>query len=676
MILNMKHQNKGWLVLALACAIFVIAAVTLGLGKLAAFRYNAIDLGIYNQALWNTIHGRPFAMSIHPHLSLGDHFEPILLILAPLYALAPGPKMLIALQALALGGSAFLVFLLAKEILRDDKNQGKWSFAFALAWLANPFVWNIQLFEWHTLPFAIPPLLAALIFFERKRLLPFLGTLALALLVREDVAFAVAAFGLYALARRRSIAWIAAPFAGGVAWFLFANRVIAHFAIGGHYKFLVYYGWLGNSFGEIAANIFLQPLKVLTHLATFANAEMLIGLLTPFLLIPLVAPEALTIATLPLAQFMLGAPGGSSLIFETHYVSLFLPALFAAFIFGIRATPMLPRLGTITKRHPVLIPLLLSTTTLYSAVTLGPIPGTIQSLRLTKKDPVVSEARRIIATIPQNAGVAASYAFLPQLSSRQNFASLHYAFLGLTQFGAAPYALPQNIDYLLIDTQDFLIYGLQFPKTAWTRDAYADGPARLRALIKERGFGVAEMSDSLILFRRGADGELPFEIYSHTNTDFPKTVGVGAGAKAPRETAADLGPLRFLGTASVPHQPFAFDIFLQAKEALTEKYAIEFSVRAADGSLVYKKFHPLAGGLYPTSEWKPGEVVRSRYKLLIPHPSPFLKGEGWGNDYHIEARLVVLGGFLEHAADRGASAHFEIKKALPSFIVSPKSNGR
>ncbi|MEK7516214.1 MAG: DUF2079 domain-containing protein [Patescibacteria group bacterium] len=688
--MKLGNKSRNLIILALACAIFVVAAVALGLGKLAAFRYNAIDLAYYNQALWNTIHGQPFALTIHPHPTLGDHFEPILLLLAPLYALAPGPKILIVLQALTLGGSAFLIFLLAKEILENpsarerclprpvvrsaplrETDQAPWlrqlaegwgSLGIALAWLANPFVWNIQLFEWHTLPFAIPPLLAALLFFERRRLLPFLGMLALALLVREDVALVVAGFGLYGLVRRRNIAWIAIPLAGGAAWFLFASRTIAHFAIGGAYKFLIYYGWLGNSFGEMAANMVRHPLSVLAHVGTLANVEMILGLLIPFLFVPLIAPQALVIAVFQLAQFMLLVAGGSSLIFETHYVSLFLPALFAAFIFGIRALPTLPRLGWVTKRHPVLIPLLLAVTTLYSAAALGPIPGTIQSLRLAKNDPLVSEAQRMIAAIPAEAGVAASYAFLPQLSSRQNFASLHYVFLGLTQFGAAPYALPQNIDYLLIDTADFLIYGLQFPKTAWTRDAYASAPARLRALIKERGFGIAEMSDSLVLFQRGIFPETLFEVYPHTNGLTEFNIGVRAGE------LKDLGPIMFLGTEPQDGDGLTFDLFLQTKETLTENYAVEFSVRAADGSLVYEKFHPLAGGLYPTSEWKPNEIVRSRYTLRVPDLP--------GKNYRIEARLVVLDGFLVQASDRGASPRFEIKKALPAFIISPKSNGR
>lgn len=654
MILESMHygnRNRTVWALLLATAIFVVAATALSWGKLAAFRYNAIDLGIYNQVFWNTIHGRPFGLSIHPHLSLGDHFEPVILFLAPLYALVPGPKILIVLQALALGGSALLIFLLAKEILHDDKNKDRWSFGFALAWLVNPFVWNIQLFEWHTLPFAIPPLLAALLFFERKRFLPFVGMLTLALLVREDVALVVAGFGLYGLARRRGWRWSVTPLLLGLAWFLLTQRVIARFAVGGTYKFLVYYGWLGNSFGEIAANIFQKPLAIAAHLATFANVEMVIGLLMPFLFVPVVAPQAFLIILPTLAQFMLGAPGGSSLIFETHYVSLFLPALFTAFIFGVRALPTLPRLGTHLKRHAALLPLLLASATLYSSVMLGPIPGTVQSLQLSKNDPLVSETRRILALIPEEAGVAASYAYLPQLSSRQNLASLHYAFLGLTQFGTAPYALPQNIDYILIDTEDFLIYGLQFTKTFWTREAYTSGSTRLRAMLEERGFGVTETSDSLVLLRRGVSGEIMF-----ARNDEP-----------PKREPQDLGPFEFLGAKTNGNNPLHFDIFLHARESVVENYAIEFSVHAADGSIIYKKLHPLASGLYPTSEWEPGEVVRSRYKLLVPN----LPREGTS----IEARLVVLDGFLEHASDRGATPRFNIKKSLPAFIISQKTTG-
>ena len=53
------------------------------------FSYQAHDLGIYDQAVWNTLHGRPFRSTLDEgYVSLlGDHFEPILLPIALTYLL-------------------------------------------------------------------------------------------------------------------------------------------------------------------------------------------------------------------------------------------------------------------------------------------------------------------------------------------------------------------------------------------------------------------------------------------------------------------------------------------------------------------------------------------------------------------------------------------------------------
>ena len=46
---------------------------------------------------------------------------------------------------------------------------------------------------------------------------------------------------------------------------------------------------------------------------------------------------------------------------------------------------------------------------------------------------------------------------------------------------------------------------------------------------------------------------------------------------------------------------------------------------------------PLAGQLYPTTNWQPGEIVRGQYNLLIPHHAP-------PGRYHLEGEVQPLGG--------------------------------
>src|SRR5215813_13860033 len=82
-----------------------------------AFRTFAEDLGIMDQALWNTTHGALLHQTICNSLTdtncLGDisrlaiHFEPILPPLALLYLVAPSPKTLLLFQAMVVASGAF-----------------------------------------------------------------------------------------------------------------------------------------------------------------------------------------------------------------------------------------------------------------------------------------------------------------------------------------------------------------------------------------------------------------------------------------------------------------------------------------------------------------------------------------------------------------------------------------
>src|SRR5271166_1503399 len=74
-----------------------------------AFRSNAEDMGIMDQALWNTLHGALLHQTICNSISdtncIGDvsrfavHFEPLMLPISLLYLIAPSPKTLMLLQA-------------------------------------------------------------------------------------------------------------------------------------------------------------------------------------------------------------------------------------------------------------------------------------------------------------------------------------------------------------------------------------------------------------------------------------------------------------------------------------------------------------------------------------------------------------------------------------------------
>lgn len=135
----------------------------------------------------------------------------------------------------------------------------------------------------------------------------------------------------------------------------------------------------------------------------------------------------------------------------------------------------------------------------YGSLLLGPLPSVVSRMASPDDDRLRAKAAEaIISGVPDNAPVLASYALLPHLSSREELYSLHYAFLGVTQFATAPYEIPEEIRFMALDTRDLITYQAQFPNTAWAAPYFDGGHERLASVAGAETFNL----DSFRLFDR------------------------------------------------------------------------------------------------------------------------------------------------------------------------------
>jgi uncharacterized membrane protein len=485
----LKNEKK---ILFGAISLYIAGFSGICLWKYGIFGYDALDLAIFNQVFWNTAHGRLFEMTIHPQSYLGDHAGLIILPLSLIYRLFADPRTLLILQTIALAIPAYPLWIIAKK--RLNKAAGIWRLtplAISAAWLLNPMVHNINLFEFHLLPFALAPLFFAYLAYEDRAKIRFLVLAVLAMLVREDVSLVIAGFGILAALERRGWWWRLAPITAGAAWFAGAMSLISRFAPEGSYKFQIYYSWLGNSPTEMAVNAVAHPLKLIAHLVSLGNLELLLGLGLPLLFLPYLAPRLLVLAAGPFLQILLGAPGGNAVILETHYSTLFLPALFVATIAVIAelsnkdrfkkagASPAATK-HLASREQSILFLMILAS--IYSSLAMGPLPHAAGRIASGEDSVDAETAKEIIDMIPDDASVSASYRLLAPLSSRENIYSNHYIFLGTRQFATGTYEVPESIDYLAFDADDLLTYRSQFMDIGWARPYYPDGRKRLSAL--------------------------------------------------------------------------------------------------------------------------------------------------------------------------------------------------
>ena len=179
-----------WVAL-IACGFTTAYAIT---SLLRHWRFGSgYDLGIFDQAVWFMSRFEAPRSTISGYANIfGDHFSPILALLAPLYWIAPAPETLLIAQAVLLGASIVPVYL----FLRDRLSMGR---SLALCGVYGCF-WGLQrtaLSDFHELAFA-PLLTATAVLAISRRSWTMLWIVsAILCLVKEDLIPLVCAFGLY-----------------------------------------------------------------------------------------------------------------------------------------------------------------------------------------------------------------------------------------------------------------------------------------------------------------------------------------------------------------------------------------------------------------------------------------------------------------------------------------------
>jgi len=591
-----------------------IAVMAMLVMKYNSFGYDAIDLGIYNQVMYNSSHGNLFGLSIHPHSYLGDHFELFLLALLPFYFLLQSPLTLLALQVVVVLLSAIPLYYIARRLLTPF-----WSLVIAYAFLFNPFILNAIFFEFHLLPFAMFFLLTAFYFYQNKKFIPFVISVLAALTVREDVALVTVLFGLLAIIDKRALRWILFPVIASGVWFVGTLQLTGYFSGYQSYKFLSFYSWLGGASGEIITNVVTKPWLVLQKFFTFNNLFLAIGLVLPLFGLPLLRLKYLTPTILIVIQLFLTGVS-STVVLQTHYASLLLPFIFIATVYAVskiitKETSERRIIRFIQNQKP-LFGLILGAAIIYAFVTFSPLIGSISHLWTKSDNQAFVEAQRSsLELIGQDDAVISSFSTLPQLSSREHIYSFHYAFIGKKQFSDELYEISTPIDWLAIDFSDFITYQIQAGNISSYRTQYDTGAARINTLIEKNELGLRSIIDSYAVYESGFSSPVslikknsivPPDVYK-INNDITDPLHLVAAQKLMQQNSAHSQKI-------VP-----LTLYWQANKELKDDYVFELRLRDNSNKILYQKKYPIGYGLYPTSQWKDNEVVATHHWFLMPN---------------------------------------------------------
>jgi len=322
---------------ALGAAIFILSGIIF---LLSTTRYNSyssnFDLAIYEQIIWNSAHGRFFVSSIMGDCnSLGNHFEPVLLFLAPFYRIFPDVRFLFAVQALALSSAMIPLYLIAKRRLESRVLV----FGVVAAYFLSRGIQGAGMFEFHTDCFLPLLLLYAYYLLITSRRRGAVWMCLLMLLCKENAAFLVLGLGIFAITGKESrrIGFILSA-AALLYWIILTKFVMPVFFRAPGAEQYQYYAWLpfGPSIKDNFTALARDPAGFIRVFFDEVRLRYYFQLLGPTGFLSLLSPAHYALFMLPAGIFVLGSFGHLGLLnIMAQYSAHTVPAVFIAAISGL-----------------------------------------------------------------------------------------------------------------------------------------------------------------------------------------------------------------------------------------------------------------------------------------------------------------------------------------------------
>ncbi len=149
------------------------------------------DLGIFATNMWFYLHYPAYAHGLQL-LVFGNHISPLQLLVLPVFYLFQSAMTLLVVQDAVLALSAFAVFLAARSLL----GRPRLAFFFFLAFIINPGLYGMVIFDYHLESFIVLFYVLAFYFYMKNRAGPFLLCLILLLSTIEEAPFLGATLGI------------------------------------------------------------------------------------------------------------------------------------------------------------------------------------------------------------------------------------------------------------------------------------------------------------------------------------------------------------------------------------------------------------------------------------------------------------------------------------------------
>jgi len=364
---------------------------------------SSYDFGLYDQGVWLLSRfDAPFVTLMGRNL-FGDHTSFILVLLVPLYWVAPSAGALLFAQAALVGAGAIPIFAYARRRLKS----GALALAFAAMYLLHPAVGWTNLENFHPdafLGFFVATAIYAAL--ERKWRL-YVVFVVLSLLVKEDASLVIVPLGVWvALRRDRRIGLL--TMAGSIGFMLVAMLVVMRTLVGVPTRNAWRIPFDGP--GGLVRTTLTKPGDVVDHLRSDGRGFYLWQMVAPFAWVAARLPSVALISALVLFTNVLSTYAYQYMI-QYHYSMIAVPAL---------ALGAVHAAGALAGRTRVVVVALAAGVSLLTATLWGPLPFSRNELAVwPPSHPGAVAAGDIADDVPVGAVISVHHSIAPHLARRQ-----------------------------------------------------------------------------------------------------------------------------------------------------------------------------------------------------------------------------------------------------------------
>jgi uncharacterized membrane protein len=466
---RVRGEGAPFAVVGVCALVYVVVFGWLTYQQQRNYGTFGFDMGIHDQGIWLLSRFEDPYVTVVGRDYLGHHLNLVAFLYVPFYWLGAGPTFLYFSETVVLALGAVPVYLLARDQLGE-----RWlGTAFAAAYLLHPTIQWINWWHFHPDALMVTPLLFAWWFATRERWGAFALCCVLAMAAKEDATTAVAMMGVVLLVRHWRTDWRvgAATIGGAVAWFLVATKLLMpHFNHGELAFYEDFFPGLGNGLGEIVRNALVHPSRIYDPLLGRSTSSGVRDgaaveafrtdvyryyqrLLLPMCIVALRKPTLLLIGVPMLVINVM-----SSLSYthdaKYHYSAVIVVAVVLASIEGASA------LGRSNRSYSALavaavLAFALVTNTMWSPSPLDDEThhsGVWARPWMADAPPGTPARDHMLALVPSDAGVSATYALVPHLTHRRVAYEFPNPWWVTNWLDCKTAPDPARVDMLVVDT--------------------------------------------------------------------------------------------------------------------------------------------------------------------------------------------------------------------------------